>query len=107
MMGPDQSTPRYLLTLYISGTSPRSTAALLNIQSICDGELKGQVDLQVVDVRSHPDVLTEERILAIPTLIKRLPPPLRRVIGDLNDKQRLLLSLDLLPAPAAEAPPGP
>ncbi|MEI6829263.1 MAG: circadian clock KaiB family protein [Synechococcaceae cyanobacterium ELA445] len=106
-MGADQSTPRYLLTLYISGTSPRSTAALLNIQSICDGELKGQVDLQVVDIHDHPEALSEERILAIPTLIKRLPPPLRRIIGDLNDKQRLLKSLDLQPAPAAEAPPGP
>ncbi len=106
-MNDEHATPRYLLTLYISGTSPRSTAALVNIQSICDAELKGQVELQVVDVRSHPDVLTEERILAIPTLIKRLPPPLRRVIGDLNDKQRLLLALDLQPAPGAGSPPGP
>ena len=96
-MSQDQANPRYLLNLYISGTSPRSTAALLNIQSICDCELKGQVELLVVDIHDHPELLSEERILAIPTLIKRLPPPLRRIIGDLGDKQRLLLSLDLQP----------
>jgi len=99
-----QADPRYVLTLYISGSSPRSAAALLNIQSLCDGELKGRVELLVVDIHNHPEVLSEERILAIPTLIRRLPPPLRRIIGDLNDKQRLLLALDLQPAPAAEAP---
>jgi circadian clock protein KaiB len=106
-MSQDHAEHRYLLTLYISGTSARSSAALLNIQSLCDGELKGQVELQVVDIHDHPEVLTEERILAIPTLIKRLPPPLRRIIGDLNDKQRLLKSLDLQPVPAAGAPPSP
>jgi circadian clock protein KaiB len=106
-MSQDHAEHRYLLTLYISGSSPRSTTALLNIQSLCDGELKGQVELQVVDIHNHPEVLSEERILAIPTLIKRLPPPLRRIIGDLNDKQRLLLSLDLQPVPAAGAPPSP
>lgn len=103
-MSQEQTNSRYLLTLYISGTSPRSSAALLNIQSLCDGELKGQVELQVVDIHDHPEVLSEERILAIPTLIKRLPPPLRRIIGDLNDKHRLLKSLDLQSAPTAEAP---
>jgi circadian clock protein KaiB len=106
-MSPDPAAPRYLLTLYISGTSARSTAALLNIQSLCDGELKGQVELQVMDIHNHPEVLSAERILAIPTLIKRLPSPLRRIIGDLNDKQRRRLSLDLQPAPAAGAPPSP
>ncbi len=104
-MSQEQTHSRYVLTLYISGTSPRSTAALLNIQSLCDRELKGQVELLVVDIHNHPEVLTEERILAIPTLIRRLPPPLRRIIGDLNDKQRLLLALDLQPAPAAAPNP--
>lgn len=106
-MSQEQTDSPYVLTLYISGTSPRSSAALLNIQSLCDGELKGQVELQVVDIHDHPEVLSEERIVAIPTLIKRLPPPLRRIIGDLNDKQRLLLSLDLQPVATTGAPPSP
>lgn len=106
-MSQEQTDSRYVLTLYISGTSPRSSSALLNIQSLCDGELKGQVELQVVDIHDHPEVLSEERILAIPTLIKRLPPPLRRIIGDLNDKQRLLMSLDLQTVATTGAPPSP
>ena len=89
----------YVLTLYISGASPRSTAALITIQGICDRELKGRVELKVVDIRLHPEALVEDRILAIPTLIKRLPPPLRQIVGDLANEQRVRVALDLIPSP--------
>jgi len=87
----------YVLTLYISGASPRSSAALVTIQGICDRELKGRVELKVVDIRLHPEALVEDRILAIPTLVKRLPPPLRQLIGDLANEQRVRVALDLVP----------
>ena len=90
----------YLLTLYISGMCPHSSAALDNIQCLCAGELKGQVELEVVDIRSNPEALIRERILAIPTLIKRLPLPVRRLIGDLGDKERLLKALGVKIDPA-------
>ena len=89
----------YVLTLYISGASPRSTAALITIQGICDRELKGRVELKVVDIRLHPEALVEDRILAIPTLIKRLPPPLRQIVGDLANEHRVRVALDLIPPP--------
>ena len=87
----------YVLTLYISGVSPRSSAALVTIQRICDQELSGRVELNVVDILLHPEALVEDRILAIPTLIKRLPPPLRQIIGDLANEQRVRVALDLVP----------
>ena len=93
------SEQSYVLTLYISGASPRSTAALITIQGICDRELKGRVELRVVDIRLHPEALVEDRILAILTLIKRLPPPLRQIVGDLTNEHRVRVALDLSPSP--------
>ena len=95
----EHADQNYVLTLYISGASPRSSAALITIQGICDRELKGRVELKVVDIREHPEALIEDRILAIPTLIKRLPPPLRQIIGDLANEHRVRVALDLIPPP--------
>ena len=99
---------RLVLTLYVNGTSAHSAAALITLQRLCERELAGQVDLTVVDIRSNPEALSQDRILAVPTLIKRLPPPLRQIVGDLANQQRVLAALDLAPAPssAAEGPPG-
>jgi len=102
-----QSNRHIILDLYISGSRPRSIAALINIQALCDGELKGRVELHVIDIHDHPEALCEERLLAIPTLIKRQPLPQKRIIGDLADKQRLLMALDLQSEPATGALPSP
>jgi circadian clock protein KaiB len=86
---------KYILTLYVTGTSPRTRIAIDNLNRICKQELDGRYDLEIVDVLEHPQRAEDERILATPTLIKQLPPPLRRVIGDLSDKNKVLLGLEV------------
>ncbi|HEX6308375.1 MAG TPA: circadian clock protein KaiB [Longimicrobiales bacterium] len=86
---------KYLLKLYVTGKTPRAELAIANLQRICEEELQGRYELQIIDVLEHPQLAEDERILATPTLIKRLPPPLRRVIGDLSDKEKVLLGLDV------------
>jgi circadian clock protein KaiB len=88
---------KYILTLYVTGTSPRTRIAIDNLNRICSQELAGRYDLEIVDVLEHPQRAEDERILATPTLIKQLPPPLRRVIGDLSDKEKVLLGLEVRP----------
>ena len=87
----------YVLRLYVTGTSPRAQVAIANLRRICEQELRGQYDLEIIDVLEHPEVAESDRILATPTLIKQLPPPLRRVIGDLSDKEKVLLGLEVRP----------
>lgn len=105
MSGAEQQ-PRWSLTLYVSGASPRSSAAVESVRALCDNELARQVDLTVVDVREQPALAIADRVLAVPTLVKRLPEPLRRLVGDLGSTERLWLGLDLGPAPAAEREDG-
>jgi circadian clock protein KaiB len=81
--------------LYITGTSPRAERAIANLQRICEQDLRGQYQLEIIDVLEHPQRAEDDRILATPTLIKQLPPPLRRVIGDLSDKEKVLLGLEV------------
>jgi circadian clock protein KaiB len=88
----------YLLKLYVTGTSPRTSAAISNLQRICDEELEGRYKLEIIDVLEFPQVAEDEKILATPTLIKQLPPPLRRVIGDLSDKEKVLFGLEVRPS---------
>jgi circadian clock protein KaiB len=88
---------KYLLTLYVTGSSPRTTVAIDNLNRICKQELDGQYELEIVDVLEYPQRAEDERILATPTLIKKLPLPLRRVIGDLSDKEKVLLGLEVRP----------
>ncbi|HEX2164448.1 MAG TPA: circadian clock protein KaiB [Thermoanaerobaculia bacterium] len=85
----------YVLKLYVTGKSPRAERAIENLRRLCEDELAGCYELQVIDVLEHPQLAEDERILATPTLIKQLPPPLRRVIGDLSNKEKVLLGLDL------------
>lgn len=87
----------YLLKLYVAGKGARAEAAIANLRHLCDTELRGQYELEVIDIIEHPEQAEEAKILATPTLIKQLPPPLRRVIGDLSDKEKLLLGLDVRP----------
>ena len=81
--------------MYVTGTSPRAERAISNLQRICEQDLRGQYQLEIIDVLEHPQRAEDDRILATPTLIKQLPPPLRRVIGDLSDKGKVLLGLEV------------
>jgi circadian clock protein KaiB len=98
---------KYILTLYVTGTSPRTKIAIDNLNRICSQELDGRYELEIVDVLENPQRAEDERILATPTLIKQLPPPLRRVIGDLSDKDKVLLGLevrsDMLSSPSSSS----
>ena len=87
----------YILILYITGRTPRSEKAIANMQLICKQELFDKYQLVVIDVLENPQLAEHEKILATPTLIKELPPPLRRIIGDLSDKEKVLLGLDMSP----------
>jgi len=85
----------YLLRLYITGVTPKSTRAVLNIKSICEEHLRGRYRLEIIDIYQQPVLAKGEQIFAAPTLIKYLPPPLRRFIGDMSEKENVLLGLDL------------
>jgi circadian clock protein KaiB len=85
----------YVLRLYIAGTTPRSTQAILNIKRICEQYLLGRYELEVIDVYQQPVLAAGEQIIAAPTLIKQLPSPLRKFIGDMSDTERILIGLDL------------
>ena len=86
---------RYVLRLYITGSSPRATRAIVNIRKICEEHLHGRYELEVVDITQHPTLAAGEQIIAAPTLIKKLPLPLRRFIGDMSHTEKILLGLDL------------
>ncbi len=86
---------KYVLRLYVSGMTERSMNAIQNIRKICDEQLRNQCDLQVIDIYKQPVLAIGEQIIATPTLIRKLPPPLRRFIGDLNNTERILVGLDL------------
>ncbi len=85
----------YALKLYVTGQTPRSERAIANLQLICENQLQGQYHLIIVDVLKDPGLAEEEKIIATPTLIKELPPPLRRLIGDLSDSTEVLSGLDI------------
>lgn len=91
----DRSKTRYVLRLYITGMTPKSTLAIRNINEICELHLKSRYDLEVIDVYQQPTLAKGEQIVALPTLIKKLPLPLRRIIGDLSDTERVILGLDI------------
>jgi circadian clock protein KaiB len=83
------------LRLYVAGLTPRSQEAIRNITAICDEHLAGRCDLEVIDLYQHPVLAKGEQIIAAPTLIKQLPLPLRKIIGNMADKEKVLVGLDL------------
>jgi len=87
---------KYVLKLYVTGVTPRSQAALKNLENILDEDYKGVYSLKVIDVIKQPQLAEDDKILATPTLIKILPPPVARIIGDLSDREKVLLGLDLV-----------
>jgi circadian clock protein KaiB len=90
------TTPqRYVLRLYVTGSTPRSTKAIANIRALCEAHLRGRYDLEVIDIYQQPVLARGEQIIAAPTLIKKLPAPLRKVVGDLSNVERVLMGLDL------------
>lgn len=91
----DTALAKYLLKLYVTGKTPRAERAIANLRQICETDLRGEYELEIIDVLEHPQLAEDEKILATPTLIKQLPLPLRRVIGDLSDRDRVLLGLDV------------
>lgn len=86
----------YILKLYVAGNTPNSMRALKTLRNILETEFRGVYALKVIDVLKNPQLAEEDKILATPTLAKILPPPVRRIIGDLSDRERVLIGLDLL-----------
>ena len=87
--------PNYVLRLYITGTTPRSANAITNVRKICEEHLDGRYELEVIDISQRPELAEGEQIIAAPTLIKKLPLPLRRFFGDMSNTQSILIGLDL------------
>jgi circadian clock protein KaiB len=88
------------LRLYIAGQSPKSLNAFANLTTLCEEHLPGKHEIEVIDLVEHPELARSDDILAIPTLVRRVPPPLRKIIGDLSNTQRVLIGLRLEPAPS-------
>lgn len=106
---PPQSTPKaasaepettpanvYLLRLYVAGVTPNCTAAFVNLKRICEEHLAGKYEIEVIDLLENPKLARGDQILAIPTLVLKLPEPVRRIIGDLSNTERVLIGLDLM-----------
>ena len=93
---PPQTAETYKLRLFITGTTPRSTRSVLNIRSICQQFLLGRYDLEIVDIYQQPSLAREHQIIAAPTLIKEFPLPLRTLVGDFSDRERVLSELGLI-----------
>jgi circadian clock protein KaiB len=91
----EKAKERYVLRLFVSGMTPRSVQAIDNLKKLLEAELKGCYDLEVVDISQRPDAVRKEDVIATPTLIKELPKPIRRIIGDLSSKERILIALNL------------
>jgi circadian clock protein KaiB len=87
----------YVLRLYVAGTTSKSIRAVANIKEICESSLKNRYDLEVIDIYQQPVLVKGEQIIAAPTLVKQLPLPLRKFIGDMSDTERILVGLDLRP----------
>ena len=86
---------KYVLHLYVTGMTPRAQEAIRNIKRICEEDLHGRYELKVIDVYQQPEMAKKEQLIAAPTLIKKLPLPLRRLVGDMSDSERVIVGLDL------------
>jgi circadian clock protein KaiB len=94
---------RWRLTLYVNGASPRSAEAIVTVRTICDEDLAGMVDLQVVNAADHPAMVRHDNVLALPTLVKHSPAPRRHLVGHLTDAKKVRAALDLAPANSVPA----
>ena len=89
---------KYQLRLYVAGQTPKSIKAFANLKKICEEHLKGRYSIEVIDLLENPQLAKGDQILAIPTLVRKLPEPIRKIIGDLSNTQRVLVGLNILPA---------
>ena len=87
----------YNLRLYVAGQTPKSLTAIANLKAICESHLAGRYTIEVIDLLKSPQLAEGDQILALPTLVRRLPPPIKRVIGNLSDTERVLVGLDIRP----------
>jgi len=92
---PRRRSDEWILRLYVAGHSARSAAALRNLESICQRHLAGRYRIEVIDLIRRPQLARGDQIVALPTLVRRLPPPMKKIIGDLSDEERVLVGLDL------------
>ena len=101
----DQATPveTWRLRLYVAGQTPKSLQAFANLKRICEDHLEGQYRIEVIDLLETPQLAKDDQILAIPTLVRKLPEPVRKIIGDLSNTERVLVGLNLIAAPRSGA----
>lgn len=90
-----RSLETYRLRLYVAGQTPKSVLALKNLKQICEEHLRGRYEIEVIDLRENPQLASGDQILALPTLVRRLPEPMKKIIGDLSNTERVLVGLDL------------
>lgn len=93
----DTDLKKWNLRLYVAGQTPKSLTALANLKRICDEHMNGQYDIEVIDLMENPQLAQRDQIVAIPTLVRELPSPLKRIIGDLSNTERVLVGLDVVP----------
>ncbi len=96
---PAQDDEIWELRLYVAGQTPKSLAAFANLRKICEEHLAGKYRIEVIDLLENPSLARSDQILAIPTLVRKLPEPVRKIIGDLSNKERVLVGLDVRPVP--------
>ena len=92
-----KKSPTWELRLYVAGKTPKSTAALKNLKNYCETHLKDQYSLEVIDLLVHPQLAEGDQIFAIPTLVRKVPVPIRKIIGDLSNEEKVLVGLDIRP----------
>jgi circadian clock protein KaiB len=96
--GPGQESPQWELRLYVAGQTPKSLTAFANLRRLCEQHVAGRYRIEIIDLLEHPQLAAGDQIVAIPTLVRQLPPPLKKIIGDLSNTERVLVGLDLRPA---------
>lgn len=99
--GLDSTSSAFVLRLYIAGQTPKSIRAFENLRRICEEDLGGQYRLEIIDLLADPQLARGDQIVAVPTLVRRLPPPIKKIIGDLSDRERVIVGLDLRSGNAA------
>jgi circadian clock protein KaiB len=92
---PPDNTKAYVLRLYIAGQTPKSVLAIANLKEICETHLQGRYEIEIIDLLENPQLAQGDQILALPTLVRRLPEPIKKIIGDLSNRERVLVGLDL------------
>ena len=95
--GPSRSPESWKLRLYVAGMTPRAVAAFDNLKRLCEEHLAGCYEIEVIDLLKNPGLAEGDQIVAVPTLVRKLPPPMKKIIGDLANKERVLVGLDLRP----------